>query len=197
MRKELVFMRMPKVASGSITKALKWKKARIITHNIRDPHYLSLAEYMKVNAHKKYAFTFVRNPWDRLVSAFFFLNKGGVVPEDQNDFEKYLKQYEGDFSLFVKEAFKTDEIFNQIHFRPQYQWISDENGNLVTDYIGKFENLQEDFDHILKANRRFRKKLKFQKKGKHDHYKDVYTPETQAIVAEAYRKDIELFKYDF
>jgi len=190
-------MRMPKVASGSITLALKNKKAKIITHGIYDPNYLSLTEYMKVDTHKKFAFTFVRNPWDRLVSAFFFLNKGGSMPKDKDDYEKYVKKYNGNFVLFVQEAFKTDEIFNQPHIRPQHLWITDNNGKLVTDFIGKFENLQIDFDYVLKKNWRFKKKLGFQKRGKHPHYKELYTPETSDIVAEVFKKDIELFKYEF
>lgn len=197
MRKELVYMRMPKAASGSVTKALKYKNAKIITHDIRDPNYLSLSEYMKIDKHQKFAFTIVRNPWDRLVSAFFFLNKKGVTPEDNDDYEKYIKKYNGDFTLFVQEAFKTDNIFNQLHIRPQYQWIIDENNELQTNFVGKFENLQLDFDYVLKKNWRCKKKLKFQKKGDHQHYKKLYTSETRSIVAKAYKEDIELFDYEF
>ena len=190
-------MRIPKAASGSVTRALKHKKAKIITHDIKNPNYLSMAEYMKVDVHKKFAFTFVRNPWDRLVSAFFYLNKGGVMPGDKDDYEKYLKKYGGDFTLFVHEAFKTDEIFNQLHIRPQFEWITDDNDKLVTDFVGKFETLQLDFDYALKKNWRFKKKLSFQKRGKHPNYRELYTPDTRAIVAEAFGKDIELFKYEF
>tara|TARA_B110000027_G_scaffold100472_1_gene106309 strand:- start:423 stop:1016 length:594 start_codon:yes stop_codon:yes gene_type:complete len=197
MRKELVYLEMPKVASGSVKKALKYKKAKCITHDIRNSNYLSLVEYMRVDAHKKFAFTFVRNPWDRLVSAFYYLNKGGIKPEDKYDFEKYLKKYEGDFTLFVHEGFKTDEIFEQMHFRPQFQWVTDDKGMQVTDFIGKYETLQVDFDYVLKKNWRFKKKLGVSKRGKHSYYKEVYTPETREIVAKAYGKDIELFNYVF
>lgn len=197
MRKELVYMRMPKVASGSVTFALKNKHAKIITHGIYDPNYLSLEEYMKVDTHKKFAFTFVRNPWDRLVSAFFFLNNGGSMPNDKVDYEKYLKKYNGDFTLFVQEAFRNNEIFNQIHIRPQHLWISDKNGKLVTNFVGKFENLQTDFNYVLMKNWRFKKKLGFQKKGKHPNFRELYNQETRKIVATVFKKDIELFNYDF
>ena len=84
-----------------------------------------------------------------------------------------------------------------MHFRPQFQWITDDKGMQVTDFIGKYETLQVDFDYVLKKNWRFKKKLGVRKSGKHSYYKEVYTPETREIVAKAYGKDIELFNYVF
>lgn len=194
---------MPKAASGSIARSLKIKVldkyfTKLISHDIRKSNYLSLANYMKVNSKNKFAFTFVRNPWDRLVSAFFYLNGGGGINSgDKSDFTKYLEKYEGDFTTFVNEAFKNDEIFEQIHFRPQHKWITDENNSIVTDYIGKYENLQADYDYVMNKNWRFKRKLGHFKNSKRLNYKELYSKETREIVSNAYAKDIKLFNYEF
>ena len=57
-------------------------------------------------------FTFVRNPWDRLVSAFEYMSKGGANPRDQAVEERYLRKFNGDFGTFV-EALAEDEGSNR------------------------------------------------------------------------------------
>ena len=35
-------------------------------------------------------------------------------------------------------------------FKPQFDWISDSNGHIIVDYIGKVESIIDDFDFIKK-----------------------------------------------
>ena len=73
----------------------------------------------------------------------------------------------------------------------------DEKGNIAVDFIGRFENIKEDFKKITdKLNIKRTLKKTNTSKRKED-YRLYYDEETKAIVNEVYRKDIQLFNYEF
>lgn len=190
-------MRVPKTASGSITTVIKRKGVTVIGHDLRNPDYVSLAQYRQQASHPLFAFAFVRNPWDRLVSAFFYLVRGGKNAADLLDRERYIGTCGEDFEAFVHGPLASGEPLEQIHFRPQNLWISDDEGNLVTDFVGRFESLQADFDTVCRETGLWRKRLGFQKRGDHVYYRNYYDAAMRDVVAQAYQRDIELFGYDF
>jgi len=150
-------------------------------------------------------FAFVRNPWDRLVSCY--INKMTKPINFENtyfkqgiyiDFIRYGIFKAGmNFKEFVKEVCKIPDEISDEHFRSQYTFITDENETLIVDFIGKFENLQEDFNKI--SGKIGLKNIELPKlmSTKHKHYTEYYDEETKKLVAERYKKDIEMFGYEF
>lgn len=137
------------------------------------------ADYRKIvgDEYENYfKFCFIRNPWDRYVSIFSFRKKIGVI-EQTKDFNDWLFDY-------VKDP-----------CAPQLDWIK-ENGKLAVDFIGKFERLSWDFDHVCKRIG-FNNSLPHVNRSGHKHYGSYYTTATRDLVSKINKEDIELFNYRF
>lgn len=194
MKKDIIFMHIPRTAGGSIGQLCMSRGIRGIGHNTRNPNYISLAQY-KHSHPAIFSFAIVRNPWDRLVSAYHFLSRGGLNAYDSEDADRYVKHYEG-FNEFVSQAFRDNTILAQIHFRPQYQWISDEN-DVIADYVGRFENLQHHVSTCLALAGLPDYTLPHVNKAAHEDYKQYYSRESIDIVGDVYSRDAELFGYKY
>ena len=192
-RHKCIFVHIPKCGGSSLGKKFRGSKnISVIDHNIRNKNFKYLKDRVAEGL-KGYVFTFSRNPWDRLVSAYFYLNQGEKT-QDKIDYDRYLSHY----SSFEDMVLNWNNIlFNQIHFKEQYKWICDSNGELIPDFIGRFENLQEDFNVVCDKIGIPRQDLPHARKSKHKHYTEYYDDETRQIVAEKYAKDIEYFGYEF
>ena len=78
-----------------------------------------------------------------------------------------------------------------------HKWTHDKNLNQVVDFIGKLENINQDFNNICSLNGLTQKKLKKTNQTKHSHYSSYYSKETRDIISELYKEDINLFDYNF
>lgn len=185
---QCIFIHIPKAAGTSISRTLFDKGSRHI------PYF----EYEKANRKKfqrYFKFAFVRNPWDRLVSTYFFLKKGGLNEMDKVWAEKNLAEYDS-FDSFVREWVTEENVWSWIHFKPQHYFICDDDMNIRIDYVGRMENLADDFKYITKKID-CDVKLEVINKSDHEHYSRYYSDETRLIVENSYLQDIELFNYQF
>lgn len=189
--KKAIFVHIPKCAGVAIKKAL--------FDNLSASH-TKLTMYCRVFEPelflRYFKFTFIRNPWDRLVSAYHFLQGGGYGDGDRRWFQRELGVYK-DFDDFVRNWLRVENIYKHIHFCPQVEFLEDENNSGVkVDYIGLYENIESDFDYVA---RRLGVKNSLRKgnTSRHKSYRDYYSATTRDIVAEVYLRDIERFGYDF
>jgi hypothetical protein len=133
-----------------------------------------------------YKFTFVRNPWDWMLSSYtYYLKHKYMHPHSY--FADQLKTFKG----FVKW-----QTSNRLAFHNQYEFIYDQKGNCLVDHIGKFENLESEFNSI--CNRLgIKEKLPHINISKELGYRHEYDDETKDIVFKYYKKDIDIFSYEF
>jgi hypothetical protein len=145
-----------------------------------------------------FKFTFVRNPWDRLVSAYLFLKQGGVHASDQLWSDRHLSSY-GDFEHFVKGWVRKGNVEASLHFRPQVRFLCRPFSlRPLVDFVGYFENLPNDFASVaerLGINGTLAKLN--ETANKRNDYKGYYSATTRDIVSEVYRDDIAVFGYNF
>lgn len=171
--------------------------------------HLSAAEYVQCGHLTPeefagfYKFSFVRNPWARLVSEYRYRNYF-----NHRSFK--------DFVMRKLPSPGPDDKYR--HIMPQTQMLYDGNGRLLVDFVGKFENLQSDFDKVCqhlaieksalphvnssdKGSRELKRKMRnFLYRNNETHlrrYTDFYDDETREFVAEMYRMDVDNFGYRF
>ena len=168
-----------------------------IGHEADLNNYMTIAQYKKRHP-QCFAFAFVRNPYDRLVSAFHYLSQGGMEEVDQRDSDEYVRAYDGDFRRFVLHALAGPEpprIFQQIHLRPQLDWLCDEAGRILIDYLGRFESMESAYGELGRQLGIPLPAPFHENKSDHQHYENYYDETLRALVARAYRADFERLGY--
>jgi len=149
-----------------------------------------------------YVFAFVRNPYDRLVSCYLnkIIKKRYSKDDDLNPFLKINRKFNKwmNFEEFVKIVHSIPDKKSDSHFQSQYIQLSNNQGKLIPIFIGKFENLKKDYKKLCKTLKmKPLLKLPHKKKTKRKSYKKYYNKKTKKLVAERYKKDLELFKYKY
>lgn len=137
-----------------------------------------------------FTFTFVRNPYDRMVSAYAYHVKGryrGVlnrsIPNLRNlTFREYL-------GTFVRRQQLTI-------FLPMVTYMTHERSSKPVDFVGRFECVHEDYAR-LSALLKTDAPIPHQLSSHHDHYSTFYDEEARQIIEQVYGADLEEFDYSF
>jgi len=192
-----IFIHIPKTAGTSFGRTIFENRDPSVSHT--DALYYKVFEPKLFREYFK--FTFVRNPWDRVLSNFnYFRRTDKIERVPQLKETKFLTQY-NDFESFVMDLCNPkirEHLLSMYHFRKQNEFIYDYKMNLLIDYLGYFETFNDDSDNILlKLNRSELKIPHLNSSKKEKDYKDVYTDKTRDIVSKLYPEDIELFGYNF
>jgi len=141
-----------------------------------------------------YRFAFVRNPWDRAVSAY--LNAGEVRNPEHWGFEKWCCDFfaNNDFRWRGEWGDRTKrEVFEQ------WEMLSIDGVLADFSYLGQYEMLQEGFDIVCGDIELPQTQLQHinQTREPGEHYSQWHTPETRDAIARRFAKDIELFAYEY
>lgn len=187
---ECIFIHIPKSAGVSINRELFGNLGgahRTVRTYKRVFGPLTFSRYFK--------FTFVRNPYSRLLSAYRFLKKGGFCEKDRLWAEQNLAPY-NTFRDFVHGWLTEESILEYNHFIPQFMFICDRSYEPEVDYIGRFETIEEDFQKIC-SHLKITRKLKKHNSGpeKENHWSSYYTYEELDKVYNIYNRDFALFGY--
>jgi len=141
-----------------------------------------------------FSFGFTRNPWDRLVSLYFFCCQkvhNDREPWDQTEvrgmgFEKWLLEHR----MFLAEDIDYNDPV-RMQERDQYWWLEG------CDFVGQFERLEEDASFLQKKLKTRPAELSKWNPSQHRDYRTYYTPEMVDFVAEKHKTTIDRIGYDF
>lgn len=134
---------------------------------------------------------FVRNPYDRFVSLYHFYRSGKAGAHHAH-ITACVNEYL-DFGSFVMD-YPGFKYKHRLHFADQSSWLCD--GDLViVDYVGAFEQLQDDFDELCVLLGYNAQKLPHKQKSYHPQYTKCYNAETADIIYNEYKRDFEIFNY--
>jgi chondroitin 4-sulfotransferase 11 len=211
----LQYFAIPKAACSSIMSALlpildirlpenEWAPEVFQTHKWdhlfeRSRIVLNKRQALKIPGRRRFAV--VRNPWDRLVSCFSEkIRADGDEENFQNGVSKILLPFGGfhagmSFSEFVRRAASIPDRKAEPHWRSQFTFLVGRGGAIVVDRIIRFENLGSDLADVLGTSESDRlPHLLRSQRGEYRNYYDQYTRE---LVAKRWKRDIELFGYQF
>jgi hypothetical protein len=192
-RTQSIFVHIPKASGISINRQL---------YGSIGAGHMKVSEYelafSAADFYRYFKFAFVRNPWDRLFSAYRFLKAGGMLKIDRAWADKHLAPYP-DFRSFVLDGLQREDIAAHMHFVPQHRFLASfDHSGYPIDFLGFFENLDEDYALIVRRLGHG-EALEHHNRtaGEQRDYRDAYDPAMIARVAEVYREDIRLFGYEF
>lgn len=199
-RHRCIFIHVPKTAGKSLLTLfglpVMGRDYRGELEHIEDPYdHIPVTRYAGRPYFDEYfKFAIVRNPWDRVVSAFHYLDAGGANALDARFRQEHLAEYEGDFARFVDDL---PRVLKTRHFMPQTRLVCDEDGRILVDYLGRFENLAATVDLVAERCGLGEVTLPYTNASRHAPYQEYYDDATRRRVAEVYARDVRLLGYAF
>ncbi|MGB7655056.1 MAG: sulfotransferase family 2 domain-containing protein [Novosphingobium sp.] len=187
----VAFLHVPRTAGTSIASALYGMQINHFPLREMTP----LMRDLRILPH----FAIVRNPWDRAVSAWNFVRRGG----GQDNLVQVRSHHR-----YQVPAFRTFEHFVQDWlpgcdmdlvdgmFRPQMYFLADADGQLSLDHLGRFEDLSATV-RWLQGHVPELQKIPHMNAVDRAPYKLHYTPSSRDLIGHIYAQDIEKFGYDF
>jgi hypothetical protein len=186
----IVFIHIPKTGGTSVSNLLYGKRAGHYTASeIRD--WLGEDGFQSMKT-----FAVVRNPVDRLISAYkFILNSGGSHGSYRRNPDLLLPDFVN-FDTFVQDwLVKQDPGKVELLFRPQYLFIYNEKGECLTDWFCKIENTEELESRLFNLTGR-KIILPILNTGFGKEMQIHYSAQTKNLIMDYYQKDFQYFHYN-
>ena len=131
-----------------------------------------------------FKFAIVRNPFDRFISICFFLNRKNPL------FIETPLQW-------MKSAIKAPQFRERVLVKPQYLQLMDAQGDIIMDYVGRYEHLQSSVDEICNRLRVKAVPLEIRNASEHKQYREYYDDELKSSVEMVYQEDLKRFNYAY
>lgn len=190
--KKCIFVHIPKCAGSSINQQLQLKS-------------IGFSGHAPMSYHSKYSdyfsFTFIRNPYDRVVSAYKYFRKlkeghrwykrNSIISDaaNQMDFKGFVNHIPDFMNLMKREE---GSFESGIHFQPFHYFIDQ-----PIDFIGCFEDIQQDYASVLSHLKLPPRSLRKTNSTNNLNYQQLYIEETKKLVYNIYQEDIEKYNYNF
>ena len=173
---DYIYIPIPKAGSSSIRDTLSVGKYPLI-------------EKETIEKKSKFKFTFVRNPYTRLLSCW----NGWVRKKDNSRLYKIEGIYKGmSFSEFVHIVKDIPNELCDQHFAPMTTILD----NIELDFVGKLENMNQDWKELSNTIPIPKEVLHIENTRTNDRMKSFYNDELFEIVRKRYASDFEMFNYN-
>jgi len=219
-KRKILFVHIPKTGGNSVAHYFKFKQnnsnffgrskvkkiyenstAKILAGHEYSHYTLRLLK-KHIDIKKYFIFSFVRNPFDKLVSEFFWRIKYKLsfypffeIELKPSNFELFLNKLQE-----VNLTFKENKIIWESHLYPQTKFLflkrKNKKNKLEIDFLGRFENFSEDMKK-LSSMLEIEGSPIFKNATEHEPYKNYYNKSSKKIVETLYADDLNNFNYIF
>ncbi len=202
-KNKFIFIHIHKCAGTSITNSLSLRTLSFTdkvstwlhrnfgltkpNHIKYEPHITArdLREQMGAKKFDSYfSFAISRNPWDWQVSLYTYMRSN----KDHWQHELALKFK--DFDDYIR--WRCDG-----NYQLQKEFVCSSDGELLLNFVGKMENLDEDFKYVCRTVGLPLIELKQDNVTNHLPYPKFYNDHTRELVETTFAEDIEFFGYSF
>jgi Sulfotransferase family len=132
-----------------------------------------------------FKFSFVRNPWARTFS--WYRN----VMRDNHHKKRFGIADDCLFKDFLAKH------LNQGELKPQLLWLTNKKGDIPFDFIGRFENLKDDFDYVAEKIGLENKELPKLIAGDGQRYTSFYDSKMVDLIYKQYKDEIDYFNFKY
>jgi hypothetical protein len=188
---KFIYIAVPKTASRSIENVLSpYGKTDFPVPEGMDQVHIKALDLRNLLQNKSwddyFKFAFVRNPLGWASSWYFFRKKESLADPSHPKHSHYT----GNLSFW--EFIQSDDwIFDW----KQCDWVTDDKGKIIVDYIGKYENLYSDMKKICKKIGIPKQRLPMINISKKREPCGIYSEDSMRLVAERFKEDMEKFGY--
>jgi hypothetical protein len=188
----LIYFVTARVASRSIRRALSDEELSIFCFKLHGGIFLDRKTQQRIPDYfENYTkIGFVRNPWDRLVSAYHF-----IVTQEELRYN-FFGSKSTEFRIFCQNVLRQPQSKIICYVRPQCLLLPNKDSvGFELDFLGRFERLDDDWG-ILKKQFGL-PRLTHLRKTIRKHYSKYYDDRTRDQILNYYRLDIQNFGYGF
>lgn len=186
-REGVLFIHVPKAAGVSVNQAIYGRPlGHFYAKDIK-----RICPKIFINT---FSFSVVRNPVNRLYSAYSFSRQGGTSIMGMSNPDFYINNPDfTSFEKFVTNWLKKQDL-SKIDgiFRPQHLYLFDDSKNLLVDKFYKLEGVERNFDEI---SEKIGKPFILDHHNKSDRKNIEISDELRATIYEIYKQDFELLDY--
>lgn len=193
---ECIFVHIPKTGGSTVEESALFDDQRERAGESVGGHTAMsvIAEQHPRESSEYFKFTFVRNPYERLLSAYAYLSRGGNGKGD--DWQTHLDYFnKGEsFREFVLNTLDEEMVESLLHLLPQYRYLEHENRPIAVDHVARTERFRKEWKLLcFRFNIPFR--CHYLKKTRHSPYYELYDQTMRDKVYQLYRTDFERFDY--
>lgn len=149
--------------------------------------------YSKKEFSKMFKFVIIRNPYDRMISAWKYLFSGKQFHPKYIDMKNNLEAFLTDLPDFWERKY---DRHIATHTAPIWNDITDHHGNLLVDYIVKLEDIDQELQVLNNAlNTRIDHFEHINKNRMDKEYRKYYSETSLKLMEQLYHDDIEKLGY--
>lgn len=206
-----IFIHIPRTAGGSIATIFGMDRHR---------HY-PIHNFTEVASEGWTRFAVVRNPWARLYSIFNWVRDSGYhnnqailgsrghntpfgdwlkenLHKRQPEFPRYVPHFDSAKTWEGMRWRTHHHLGSSFWFSPQLNWICDDNDNLLVNECVRFTELTRNYSVVRSRLNLPAVQLPHENQSRNrSPYTSAYTCELIELVEDTYRREIEMFGFEF